>query len=263
MEAVGQPTEAILSRHGNSRGRVALSSPPPCHLPAERSFDALCVTPLHSLHAQLLQIHSLPSAVISRWAKLSSLRAYPSPPTHTIPLVAPVSRLPTHLLAVVPSPNDRRTPTLLIPVDANLFHEVFDNTTFIPQLPPDTPPPSPTFNPATEAFTATVPVLPVVVPHAPSLALLLLFGLGLETDRNMLAAHLLPAEAIAEFPNAAAMSGVVSRLPTTQFDFYWEMNQGLWRNTLALAARNAHLTELVPITLKVVADARKLRIRRW
>ncbi|KAF7329975.1 hypothetical protein MKEN_00261500 [Mycena kentingensis (nom. inval.)] len=169
------------------------------------------------------------------------------------------ARLPTHLLAL-PTTTPNGPSTILLPVDANAYHDAFENASLVPQT---TNRPTPIVDPATQLPLLTLPVIPVSVPHAPSLALVLLFGLGLETDRNVLATHLLPDEAIGEFPNAAAMSGVVSRLRTPQFDFYWELNQGVWKNTLCLAAKSAQLAELVPMTLKVVADARKMRIRRW
>nr|GAT52088.1 predicted protein [Mycena chlorophos] len=186
----------------------------------------------------------------------------PLQPSYTMELIAPVLYLPTHLLAVkLPAP---QSVTMLLPIDAHLYHSTFDNASILPQTGPDTPPPSPSLDSAKQAFVVTLPVVPVpAIPHPASLSLVLLFGLGLETDRNLLATQLLPSEAIAEFPNAAAMAGVVSHLRTPDFDRYWALNQGAWKNTLALAARDANLTELVPMTLKVVADARKLRIRRW
>ncbi|KAJ7057176.1 hypothetical protein C8F01DRAFT_345452 [Mycena amicta] len=217
--------------------------PPQTFLATEEPLDALC----H--HFSLAKASLPPNTAVQA--------------SYTMQVIAPVVRMPTHLLAVLPPPNDPLAPTLLVPVDAHLYHRTFDNATFIPQPPPGVPHPAPFLDPTTQALLVNLPVIPVTVPHAPSFALLLLFGLGLETDRNLLAAHLLPPEAIGEFPNAAAMSGVVSRLRSSQFDAYWHLNQGLWKNILALAATNPHLGELVPMTLKVVADARKLRIRRW
>ncbi|KAJ7216480.1 hypothetical protein GGX14DRAFT_562041 [Mycena pura] len=196
-------------------------------------------------------------------AKASFPANTPLPSTLDMHLIAPASRLPTHILAILPAEDKPHVPPLLVPVDAFLYHQTFDSAAFVPQLPPGTPPPTPHLDPASQRPALALPVVPVHAPHALSLPLLLLFGAGLETDSNLLAARILPPDVIGEFPNAAAMATVMSRLPEGPFQFYLMLNHGLWKNTLALAPRDTALVELVRITYKVVADARRLRMRRW
>ncbi|KAJ7905127.1 hypothetical protein B0H13DRAFT_2023442 [Mycena leptocephala] len=177
----------------------------------------------------------------------------PLQPTFDMQLIAPVSGTPTHVLAVLPAANNPNIPPLMVPVDANLYHQSFSNVDFLPQVAPGTPPPVPHLVPGTQIPSLTLSVVPVNAPHGLSIPLLLIFGLGLETDRNL---------ASREFPNAVEMSTVMSRLPEPQFDWYLRYNQGLWKNILALAPRNSAFVELVQTTYKVVADARRMRLRR-
>ncbi|KAJ7173131.1 hypothetical protein C8R43DRAFT_681840 [Mycena crocata] len=187
----------------------------------------------------------------------------PLQPTFNMQLIAPISRMPTHVLAILPPDGSPKVPPLMVPVDAHLYHQCFSNSDFLPQLAPGTPAPTPYLDPGAQLPSVTLPVIPVNAPHAISIPLLLLFGLGLETDRNLLAARILPPEVIGEFPNGAAMSTVMSRLREPQFDWYLRYNQGIWKNILALAPRNTALVELVQTAYKVVADARRMRVRRW
>jgi hypothetical protein len=91
--------------------------------------------------------------------------------------------------------------------------------------------------------------------------LLLLFGLGLETEPNLLACRLLPANVIEEFPNASAMAYVLSRLRDDRFEQLLRYNQGIWKNILALGLKNAVLVEMVQTVWNVTAEARRIRQR--
>ncbi|KAJ6588558.1 hypothetical protein B0H19DRAFT_1216335 [Mycena capillaripes] len=208
---------------------------PPSFLATEEPLDALC----H--HFSLAKTLFPPT------------RLY-SPP--------PVSRMPTHVLAVLPADNSPNVPPLMVPVDANLYHQSFGNVDLLPQVAPGTPPPVPHLLPGAQLPSITLAVVPVNAPHGRSIPLLLIFGLGLETDRNLASRILLPPEVIGEFPNAVEMSTVMSRLPEPQFEWYLRYNHGLWKNILALAPRNTAFVELVQTTYKVVADARRMRLRR-
>ncbi|KAF7342071.1 hypothetical protein MVEN_01794400 [Mycena venus] len=185
----------------------------------------------------------------------------PLQPTFDMQLIAPVSRMPTHVLAVLPAGNNPNVPPLMVPVDADLYHRSF-GVSLLPQVASGTPPPVPHHVPGAQLPSITLPVVPVNTPHGLSIPLLLLFGLALETDRNLASRILLPPEVIGEFPNQVEMSTVMSRFPEAQFDLYFRYNQGLWKNILALAPRDIAFVELVQTTYKVVADARRMRLRR-
>jgi hypothetical protein len=96
------------------------------------------------------------------------------------------------------------------------------------------------------------------VPHVASIPLLLLFGLGLETQTNLLAFHLLPPQVIEEFPNAAAMAQVMSLLPEDEIQRRVKYNQGIWKNVLALGVRDSNIVELIKTAWNVTAEARRL-----
>jgi len=185
----------------------------------------------------------------------------PLQPTFDMSLIAPASRMPTHVLAILPPEDNPRVPTLMVPVDAHLYHQCFGGADLLPQLPPGTPAPVPYLDPGAQLPSVTLPVVPVTAPHGLSIPLVLLFGLGLETDLNLLAQRMLPAQVIGEFPHAPAMAGVMSKLPEAQFHWYLEYTQGIWKNILALAPRNTDLVALVKTAYKVVADARRMRSR--
>ncbi|KAJ7120964.1 hypothetical protein C8R44DRAFT_671695 [Mycena epipterygia] len=189
----------------------------------------------------------------------------PLQPTFDMQLIAPASRMATHVLAILPPDGNPNVPPMMVPVDAHLYHQSFGQRDFLPQLAPGTPAPVPHLYPRAQLPSVTLPVIPVNPPHGGSLPLLLLFGLGLETDLNVLASRILPPDVIGEFPNAAAMSAVMSRLQELQFNWCLQFNHGMWKNILALAPRNTALVELVQTAYKVVADARKLRgsRHRW
>ncbi|KAJ7093916.1 hypothetical protein B0H15DRAFT_831222 [Mycena belliarum] len=212
----------------------------PSFLAKEEAFDALC----H--HFSLVKALLPPNT--------------PLQATFDMQMSAPASRTATHVLAVVPPDGNPNVPPLMFPVDAHLYHECFERADFLPPLGPR---PVPHLAAGAQLPTVTLPVIPVNVPHGISIPLVLLFGLGLETNLNHLAARLLPPDVIGEFPNAAAMSTVMSRYKESQFDWYFQYNQGMWKNILALAPRNTALVEHVQTAYKVVVDARRMRSRRW
>ncbi|KAJ7481721.1 hypothetical protein FB451DRAFT_135892 [Mycena latifolia] len=212
----------------------------PSFLANEEAFDALC----H--HFSLVKALYPPNT--------------PLQPTLDMQLIAPASRMATHVLAVLPPDGNPNVPPLMVPVDAHLYHQCFSRADFLPQA---VQVPIPHLVAGAQLPSVTLPVIPVNAPHGISIPLVLLFGLGLETDLNLLASRILPPEVIGEFPNAAAMSGVMSRFTEAQFDWYFQYNQGVWKNILALAPRNTALVELVQTAYKVAADARRMRSRRW
>jgi hypothetical protein len=110
-------------------------------------------------------------------------------------------------------------------------------------------------------LVVTLPVVPLSVPHASSLPLLLLFGLRLETDSNLLAWRLLPANVVEEFPHASAMAHVLSRLRDDMFQQLLRYNHGMWKNILALGLKNTVLVEMVQTVWNVTTEARRIRQR--
>lgn len=149
----------------------------------------------------------------------------------------------------------------MVPVDAGMYNNGFRVDLIPPALPGSTSP-VPYNHPSSRVLTVSLPVVPTSVPHVASMPLLLLFGLNLETQTNLLALHLLPAQVIEEFPNAAAMAQVMSLLPEDDMQRRVTYNQGIWKNVLALGVRNPNVVELIQTAWNVTAEARRLR-QRW
>ncbi|KAJ7291037.1 hypothetical protein C8J57DRAFT_1271188 [Mycena rebaudengoi] len=197
-----------------------------------------------------------------------SKRLYPAntrlQPTFDMFLNSPATQLPSHVLAIASQDShpSNHVPPIMIPVDVAMYHQCFGRVDLLPQLPPGNHSPTPHLDAGAQLPTVTLPVIPITVPHSVSIPLLFLFGLNFETDLNLLAARLLPPEVVGEFPNAAAMSMVMSRLREPQFDWYLRYNQGIWKNTLALAPHNTALVGLVQNCWNVTAEARRIRLRR-
>ncbi|KAG5643328.1 hypothetical protein DXG03_001178 [Asterophora parasitica] len=173
------------------------------------------------------------------------------PPTITL---SPLTRtsLPTHVLAVSPSTPASNAPIpapILVPIDATLYSA---------NLRVDFPAQAseiPTLETSSTA-TLALPLLPIAVPHPPTLALLLLFALGLEPVPPY---HLLPMVAVEEFPNQAAMAQVLARTPgLTELV---RRNEGLWKNVLALGVRKQSVVDTVGMVWGVTAEARRLRLK--
>lgn len=186
---------------------------------------------------------------------------------NTTPLTTfdmPVRRdahMPSHVLAVYQTNAIISAPSSMLPIDATLYEEGFRvELNLPPALPGSTSPVSRRVE-GNETLVVTLPVVPLSVPHAPSLPLLLLFGLRLETEPNLLAWHLLPVNVVEEFPNALAMAEVLSRLRDDQFELVLRYNQGIWKNILALGLKDAVLVEMVQTIWNVTAEARRIRQR--
>ncbi|KZT28289.1 hypothetical protein NEOLEDRAFT_1058858 [Neolentinus lepideus HHB14362 ss-1] len=180
------------------------------------------------------------------------------PPTIDVPVLRDGQKLPTHILAI--SDTSSSSPPILAPVPADLFAQKFRSDA-IPSARPD----SPSLVPHNESLPGTprvitLPVIPLSVPHAPSIPLLLLYALGLQPHTTGMATHLLPLEAIEEFPSAAAMSQAMVRFcDDDQLRRYVAFNQGLWKNILALGPRDTQVIEMVQTAWNVTADARRIK----
>ncbi|KAL0071223.1 hypothetical protein AAF712_001789 [Marasmius tenuissimus] len=182
--------------------------------------------------------------------------------------------LPTHILALYPSStshSNQPTP-LLVPVNVNLYNRGF-RTDVIPPATPGTVPPVPHSTTSPPGFMITLPVIPLTVPHPPSIPLLLLYGMGLETEQQLLPPRLLPEHVIAEFPNAAEMAqAFATRVRDSHehdqpldddniFQHRVRFNQGLWQNVLALGLKDQAVVELIQTAWNITAEARRLRLR--
>ncbi|KAI0922827.1 hypothetical protein AcW1_002616 [Taiwanofungus camphoratus] len=216
------------------------------------------------------------------------------------------AHMPTHVLVVLEShllvtpPNSPISsappsprPPLAVPINSELFARNFTND--IGQLSaelsvPGSTMPVPYWDESTRAQVVTLPTISLHAPHAPSIPLLLLYGLGLHlsadspfhrgragysrrrsgspvsparTSTGTLATYLLPAPVIGEFPAAAAMAEAMARHCTDlEMQRHAAFNQGLWRNVLALAPTDAAIVDLVRTAWNVTAEARRIRERR-
>ena len=131
--------------------------------------------------------------------------------------------------------------------------------------------------------TVTLPLVPLQVPHAPSIPLLLLYALGVRTNPSALAATLLPLSVAEEFPSAAAMAqamathcerenaGVIAGGETREggaqgewqlLDGYTVYNQGMWKNVLALGLQDSRVMSVVQTVWNVTAESRKILARQ-
>jgi len=173
------------------------------------------------------------------------------------------AHMPTHVLAVTAPEHNTSSPPLMLPIDATLFEQGFRFDLNIPQTPPGTLAPVPHTQTVgdSQVLMVTLPVLPIVVPHVTSLPLLLLFGMKLETQHNLLAWSLLPVNVVEEFPNAAAMALILSRDHNDRFDRTYRHNHGIWKNILALGMNNQKISGVVQTAWNVTAEARRIRQR--
>ncbi|KAH9962227.1 hypothetical protein BC827DRAFT_1267205 [Russula dissimulans] len=202
------------------------------------------------------------------------------------------SILPTHLLAIHDVPlTDPNVTLTLIPVNADTFSHKLPSTditgarhqhhyhpptrvvsssssTVVPGMPLTLPLPA----------TVTVPLVPLQVPHVPSIPLLLLYALNVRTNPSALAATLLPLSVAEEFPSAAAMAQAMAAhcerdeanasaggggggiSPT--LDRYTVYNQGMWKNVLALGLQDSRVMSVVQTVWNVTAESRKILARK-
>ncbi|KAF4579561.1 hypothetical protein EYR36_001379 [Pleurotus pulmonarius] len=218
--------------------------PPSQVRPSQRtSLLAANYDPIDALHQYLS---------VSRVAVASGVPPFPN--TVTMPIVCN-GHLPTHALALYETSSDRPSQCYILPIDSRLYSRGF-YTDILSQASTGSIPPS-----RSSDGTITLPLVPYPVPHLPSAALLLLFGMGLETQINTMAWRLLPPHVIEEFPNAAAMSQMMVRLGEEDFFSYLAYNQGIWKNVLALGPQDKQLVEMVKTVWNVTADAHRKRQR--
>ncbi|KAF8909659.1 hypothetical protein CPB84DRAFT_1433354 [Gymnopilus junonius] len=173
------------------------------------------------------------------------------------------AHMPTHVLAATSSGQDPAEPPIMLPIDRTLYEQAFSSQQRItfPPTPPGSTAPIPHYitSASGQALVVALPVVPIIVPHVESLAVLLLFGMGLETDTNLLSWHLLPVEVVEEFPNAAAMSLILSRYPKDQSERIHYYCHGMWKNTLSLGLRSQRLMQILQTAFNVSAEGRKIR----
>jgi hypothetical protein len=206
--------------------------------------------------------------------------------------------LPTHLLAVHDAPlSDPNAPLTLIPINIDTFsfklrtditNARHNPTTRHVHVSSSSP-----FSPATVGCSLPLPaavvvsVLPLQVPHAPSIPLLLLYALGVRRNPSTLAAALLPLSVAEEFPSAAAMAQAMAtqcerdsadvvagssdgescaRGAATGgwqlLDRYTVYNQGIWKNVLALGLQDSRVMSVVQTVWNVTAESRKILARQ-
>ncbi|KAJ3746403.1 hypothetical protein DFH05DRAFT_1485088 [Lentinula detonsa] len=173
----------------------------------------------------------------------------------------PVTRdahMPSHALALYQSTTTSYIQPLIVPIDAVMYNNGFRVDIF-PSSAPGSTSPVPYPHPNSGTLTVSLPIVPVSVPHIASIPLLLLFGLGLETQTNSLALHLLTPQVISEFPNSAEMAHEMSLLAEDEFQRRVKYNQGMWKNVLALGIKDSRIVELVQTAWNVTAEARRLR----
>ncbi|KAG2361036.1 hypothetical protein BDR07DRAFT_1288156 [Suillus spraguei] len=169
---------------------------------------------------------------------------------------------PSHVLAVFDIPESEWGSSyqpLLVPIRVDLFTRGF-RSKIIPLSPPGSTFPVPHYAENAEEQFVTLPVVPLLVPHAPSIPLLFLFGLGLERRSHLLCCCLLPAEVIGEFPAPPTMANIMATLCSDeQLREHSKFNQGLWKNILSLGPRDLHFIELAQTAWNVTVEARRIR----
>jgi hypothetical protein len=202
--------------------------------------------------------------------------------------------LPTHVLAVHDAPpTDPNVPVMLIPIDIDAFSRKLrvdiagarqhphPPTRILPAVPPAVAL-SAAVAGALLPPTVTVPVVPLQVPHAPSIALLLVYALGVHANPSALAAALLPLSAAEEFPSSAAMAQAMAALCERDntsdaltngsgvggaggwqlLDRYTVYNHGMWKNVLKLGLQDSRVMSVVQTVWNVTAESRKILARQ-
>ncbi|KAH7912847.1 hypothetical protein BJ138DRAFT_1003618 [Hygrophoropsis aurantiaca] len=199
-------------------------------------------------------------------AKVTFAPGIPLPTFFDMPVLHD-AHMPSHILAVFdtsqnesdPGPSSSH-PIIMIPTHVDLYARGFC-TRILPQSPPGTVFPVPHRN-AANRQVVTLPVVPTRVPHALSMPLLLLFGLGIESRARLLSCRLLPAEVIGEFPSAPVMAQQLAAISTDdQLHQRISFNQGLWKNILALGPRDTHFIKLVQTAWNATVEAQHIRRR--
>lgn len=200
--------------------------------------------------------------------RLNVAKAVPEPGApipSTIELrVVKDAHIPSHVLAVFDIVESDWGPSyqpIMVPIRTDLYTRDF-RSNIIPQSPPGTPYPVPYHHPHRNGQFVTLPVVPTLVAHAPSIPLLFLFALGLESRSHLLCCRLLPTEVISEFPAPPAMALSMAQLCSEeQLSKYITFNQGLWKNILSLGPRDTQFIEIVQVAWNVTVEARRIRQR--
>ncbi|KAL0576113.1 hypothetical protein V5O48_005860 [Marasmius crinis-equi] len=229
---------------------------------------------------QSLLANEEPLEALYNHLNVYNISSTPLPETNMPPFIdVPVRRdsyMPTHIFALYPSGAPGSQPAsvrpLLVPVDASSYHRGF-RSDVIPPATPGSTSPVPRYTASAPYSVVTLPIIPLTVPHPPSVPLLLLYGMGLETQQQFLTPCLLPGHVVEEFPNAAEMAQVFAtrvRASNEQgepldddaiFMRRVRFNQGLWQNVLALGLRNQAVVEVIQTAWNITAEARRLRPR--
>ena len=71
--------------------------------------------------------------------------------------------------------------------------------------------------------------------------------------------HVLPVNVVEEFPNAAAMSLILSKYPDDKFSSIYRQCHGIWMNSLALGLEHPRMVQLLQTAFNIAAEARKIR----
>ncbi|KAG9308301.1 hypothetical protein JVU11DRAFT_12064 [Chiua virens] len=174
------------------------------------------------------------------------------------------SYIPSHVLAVFDIPQSDWEPSyspILVPIHAGLHARDF-RTRIIPQNATGTRPTISRISSQSGGHFVTLPVVPLHVPHAPSIPLLFLFALGLESRSQLLCCRLLPTEVISEFPALPTMAQLMGNVCSDrQLTDYIVFNQGLWKNILHLGPRDAGFVGIARTAWNVTVEARRNRQR--
>jgi hypothetical protein len=224
-------------------------------------------------------------------AKTAPLIACRLTKTHQLAVLNRTSPvLPTHLLAVHDAPlSDPNAPLTLIPINIDTFSRKLRTNITSARHNPPTRRVSVSSSSVSVVSSVplpamvTVPVVPLQVPHAPSISLLLLYALGVSRNPSALAATLLPLSVAEEFPSAAAMAqamathcerenaGLVAGGESSTggaggewrlLDGYTVYNQGMWKNVLALGLQDSRVMSVVQTVWNVTAESRKILARQ-
>ncbi|KAH9947781.1 hypothetical protein B0H21DRAFT_310729 [Amylocystis lapponica] len=273
--------------------------PQPATISTPKFFSTVLRRPFHDPYEVLCHEFNVIEAV-------AHLRADGSVPETIDMQVLRDAHMPTHALVILESRSSASgsiTPSLplAVPVNSELLASNFSNDVgrLSTELSvPGSTLPVPFWNDQMQALVVSLPAIPLVAPHPPSIPLLLLFGLGIHltttsasglnspstssgrsrsvspgpfvrrvpaegTSTAMLATYLLPTEVIEEFPAAPAMAEVFAELcDDEELARFAAYTQGLWRNVLALGPRDAALVDVVRTAWNVTAEARRIRERR-
>ncbi|KAJ8508522.1 hypothetical protein ONZ45_g9214 [Pleurotus djamor] len=250
-----------MSASSSSRRRRAGSFVP--SLPTMNEMPSSQMRPSH--RPSLLAANYDPIDALHQYLNVSRIAIPSGVPPFPPSVDMPVTRsgpLPTHALALFETTSVGPSQCHILPIDGRLYSRGFASD-ILSQSGPDLTPPSPRTVPQSSHPIVTLPLIPCPVPHLPSVALLLLFGMGLETQINTMAWRLLPPHVIEEFPNAAAMSQTMVRMGEEEFMGYMGYNQGVWKNVLALGPQDKQLVEMIKTVWNVTADAHRKRQRGY